>query len=204
MADKLDRIGEKDLDVDLQAVDAAAARGHALDFPRTLISDFIDAIVGAFHLVINWIWVVLVLLIVINVMLRYLIGTSMIWMEELQWHLYAVGFMIGLAYALKLDGHVRVDVLADRFSHRTRAWIELLGLALLVLPLCGIMLTYAWPFVMRSWQLNEVSAAPGGLPFRWIIKSVILLAFGLLALAALSRLLRVTAFLFGLPRPRSA
>jgi TRAP-type mannitol/chloroaromatic compound transport system permease small subunit len=100
-------------------------------------------------------------------------------MEELQWHLYALGWMIGLAYALKLDGHVRVDVLADRLAPRTRAWIELFGLLLLVLPLCYIMLTYGWPFVQRSWQLNEVSAAPGGLPARWIIKSVILLAFGL-------------------------
>jgi TRAP-type mannitol/chloroaromatic compound transport system permease small subunit len=200
----LDALDEEALAVDLETVDAAAARGHALDFPRTLLSDAIDALVGAFHYVINWIWVVLVLLIVVNVVLRYLIGTSMIWMEELQWHLYALGWMIGLAYALKLDGHVRVDVLADRFAPRTRAWIELAGLLLLVLPLCYIMLTYGWPFVLRSWQLNEVSAAPGGLPARWIIKSVILLAFGLLALAALSRVLRVTAFLFGLPRPRPA
>jgi TRAP-type mannitol/chloroaromatic compound transport system permease small subunit len=201
---RLDALDERALDVDLEAVDAAAMRGHALDFPRTRISDLIDGLVGAFHYVINWIWVILVLLIVINVVLRYLIGTSMIWMEELQWHLYAAGWMIGLAYALKLDGHVRVDVLADRLSARARAWIELFGLVLLVLPLCYIMLTYGWPFVLRSWQLNEVSAAPGGLPYRWIIKSVILVAFALLALAALSRLLRVTAFLFGLPRPRPA
>ncbi len=197
-------LDEASLNLDLEAVDAAAARGHALDFPRTVVSDLIDGLVGAFHYVINWIWVILVILIVANVVLRYLIGTSMVWMEELQWHLYAVGWMIGLAYALKLDGHVRVDVLADRFSKRGRAWIELIGLLLFVLPLCYIMLTYGWPFVVRSWQLGEVSAAPGGLPYRWIIKSVILVAFALLGLAALSRLLRVTAFLFGLPRPRTA
>jgi TRAP-type mannitol/chloroaromatic compound transport system permease small subunit len=193
-----------DLDVDLEAVEAAAARGHALDFPQTSVSGYLDTLVGVFHYVINWIWVVLVLLIVTNVVLRYVVGTSMIWMEELQWHLYAVGWMIGLAYALKLDGHVRVDVIADRFSRTARAWIELLGLILLVLPLCYIMLLYGWPFVTRSFQINEVSAAPGGLPYRWIIKSVILVAFALLGLAALSRLLRVTAFLFGIPRPRAA
>jgi TRAP-type mannitol/chloroaromatic compound transport system permease small subunit len=190
------------VDVDLDAVEAAAVRGHALDFPRTAVSDLIDAVVGAFHLIINWIWVLLVLLIVFNVVLRYVVGTNYIALEELQWHLFAIGFMIGLAYAVKADGHVRVDVLADRMSPRARAWIEMLGLAVFVLPLCGIMLYWGWPFVTRAWTINEVSAAPGGLPHRWAIKSVILLAFSLLGLAALSRLTRVTAFLFGFPAPR--
>jgi TRAP-type mannitol/chloroaromatic compound transport system permease small subunit len=191
------------VDVDLEAVEAAAARGHALDFPRTAISDAIDALVGALHYVINWIWVLLVLLIVTNVVLRYVLRTNFIAMEELQWHLFAVGFMIGLAYAIKADGHVRVDVLADRFRRRTRAWIEMLGILLFILPLCGIMLYWGWPFVLRSWTINEVSAAPGGLPYRWVIKSVILVAFALIGLAAISRLTRVSAFLFGRPAPRA-
>ncbi len=190
------------VDIDLEAVEAAAARGHALDFPRTAVSDALDAIVGAFHVVINWIWVLLIALIVVNVTLRYLIGTNYIALEELQWHLFAVGWMIGLAYAVKLDGHVRVDVIAERFRPRTRAWIELFGIVLFVLPLCYILLTNGWPFVQRSWNINEVSAAPGGLTNRWAIKAVILLAFALLGLAALSRLLRVSAFLFGFPAPR--
>jgi TRAP-type mannitol/chloroaromatic compound transport system permease small subunit len=201
-ADLIERLDNDAVAVDLEAVEAAAARGHALEFPRTWVSDLLDALVAVFHYVINWIWVLLVLLIVLNVVLRYIVGTSMIWMEELQWHLYAIGWMIGLAYALKLDGHVRVDVVADRLSRRTRGWIELIGLLVLVLPLCYIMLVYGWPFVLRSWTLGEVSAAPGGLPYRWIIKSVILFAFALLAIAAISRILRVTAFLFGLPKPR--
>ena len=197
MADDRDRLGG----LDLGAVEAASARGHALDFPRTRISDRLDAFVGAFHFVINWIWVLLVLLIVLNVTLRYYFGTNLIWLEEMQWHLYSVGWMIGLAYALQLDGHVRVDVVAERFTPRRRAWIEFLGLLLLVLPLCAIMLYWAWPFVTRAYQINEVSAAPGGLPYRWVIKSVILVAFVLVGIAALSRLLRVTAYLFGRPRP---
>lgn len=199
-------MSKQDLQVklDLEAVEAAAARGHALDFPRTAISDTLDTIVGAFHFIINWIWVVLILLIVVNVALRYFIGTNYIALEELQWHLFAVGWMIGLAYAVKLDGHVRVDVIAERLRPRTRAWIELLGLLIFVLPLCYIMLTNGWPFVERAWSIDEVSAAPGGLTNRWAIKSVILLAFGLLGLAALSRLLRVSALLFGVPAARKA
>jgi TRAP-type mannitol/chloroaromatic compound transport system permease small subunit len=195
---------DPEIDLDLEAVEAAAARGHALDFPRTAISDVIDSLVAAFHVIINWIWVLLIVLIVVNVTLRYMIGTNYIAMEELQWHLFAIGWMIGLAYAVKLDGHVRVDVLADRLRPRTRAWIELIGILIFVLPLCYIMLTNGWPFVQRAWTINEISAAPGGLTNRWAIKAVILLAFALLGLAALSRLLRVSAFLFGFPAPRRA
>jgi TRAP-type mannitol/chloroaromatic compound transport system permease small subunit len=189
------------VDLDLNAVESAAARGHALDFPETALSRAIDRVIYAFAGVFNWIWVVLVILIVINVTLRYVLGTNLIAMEELQWHLYAVGFMMGLGYAVDADGHVRVDVIAEKFRPKVRAWIELIGLVFIVLPLVYIIVTYAWPFVTRAYEINEVSAAPGGLTHRWIIKSVIIVAFLYLGLAALSRLLRVTAQLFGFPRP---
>lgn len=189
------------VDLDLKAVESAAARGHALDFPETALSRAIDRVIVGMASVFNWIWVILVLLIVINVTLRYVLGTNFIAMEEMQWHLFAVGFMMGLGYALDSDGHVRVDVVAEKFSRSARAWIELLGLLLIVFPLVYIIVTYAWPFVTRSYAINEVSAAPGGLTHRWIIKSVIIVAFLYLGLAALSRFLRVTAQLFGVPRP---
>jgi TRAP-type mannitol/chloroaromatic compound transport system permease small subunit len=190
-----------EIKLDVEAVEAAGARGHALDFPQTRLSAAIDRAIVGVAAVINWIWVILIALIVVNVALRYVIGTNFIAMEEMQWHLYAIGFMLGLGYTLQQDGHVRVDVLAERFTPRRRAWIELLGLALIVLPLVAIILYQAWPFVTRAYGLGEVSAAPGGLGHRWAIKSVILVAFAFLGLAALSRLLRVTSFLFGAPRP---
>lgn len=188
-------MGELKVSIDLEAVEAKSARGHALDFPTTMLSRAIDAVLGAIASVVDWIWVVLVGLIVVNVTLRYALGTNFIAMEELQWHLYAIGFLVGIAYALTVDGHVRVDVLAESFRPRTRAWFEALGLGLFVLPLCWIILQYAWPFVLRAWTINEISAAPGGLTNRWLIKAAILLAFGLLAAAALSRLSRVLAAL---------
>ncbi len=191
-----------DFKLDVDAVEAAAARGHALDFPHTAISDAIDRFIVAVASVFNWLWVLLIALIVINVTLRYLFGTNFIFMEELQWHIYAIGFMLGLGYAVKVDGHVRVDVIAERFAPRTRAWIEFLGLLFFVFPLVWILVSNALPFVMRAYQLNEVSAAPGGLTNRWLIKSVIIVAFVYLGLAALSRFLRVCAYLFGIPSPR--
>ena len=191
------------VDIDLDAVEAAAARGHALEFPGTAISNVIDRVVVGAAAIFNWIWLLLIVLIVINVTLRYVVGTNYITMEELQWHLYAVGFMLGLGYAVDLDGHVRVDVIAERWSPRTRAWVEFLGLLFFVAPFIWIVIANAIPFVQRSYNLNEVSAAPGGLAYRWVIKAVIIVAFAYLALAVLSRFLRVTAFLFGVPAPRS-
>ena len=191
------------VDIDLDAVEAASARGHALDFPRTAISDVIDAFVHGVAAVFNWIWLLLIVLIVVNVVLRYVVGTNFIAMEEMQWHLYAVGFLLGLGYAVDLDGHVRVDVVAEHWPPRRRAWIEFFGLLLFVFVFIWIVVANAIPFVERSFALKEVSAAPGGLPYRWVIKAFIIIAFAYLGLATLSRFLRVCAYLFGVPAPRT-
>ncbi|WP_349369176.1 TRAP transporter small permease subunit [Salinarimonas sp.] len=183
--------------------EGAAAEAAAFSLPETAISRPLDAVVRVIGEAFSWIWAILIILIVGNVVLRYLIGTNFVALEELQWHLYAIGFMMGLSYTLLKDGHVRVDVLAEKLSHRGRAWIELVGLLLFLAPFVYIVIADAIPFVERSWRLNETSPAPGGLPARWFLKSFIIVAFGFLGLAAFSRLTRVTAFLFGIPRPRT-
>ncbi len=192
------------VDLNLDDIEAKSSRGHALDFPQTTVSNGLDSAVRGFGAVLNWIWIALILLIVGNVLMRYLLGTNYIALEEAQWHLYAIGILFGLGYAVSHDGHVRVDALAEHWSPRRRAWIEFLGIIVLIAPFVWIIFTNAIPFVTRSYALNEVSAAPGGLPYRWAIKSVIILAFAYLALAVLSRFLRVCAFLFGVPRPRAS
>jgi len=181
--------------------EGAAAEAAAFSLPETAISRPLDALVRVVGEAFSWIWAILIVLIVGNVILRYAIGTNFIALEELQWHLYAIGFMMGLSYTMLKDGHVRVDVLAEKLSHRSRAWIELVGLLLFVAPFIYLTIVYAIPFVERSWNLNETSPAPGGLPARWFLKGFIIVAFGFLGIAAFSRLTRVTAFLFGLPRP---
>ena len=196
-------ISSKKVTIDLAAVEQSSSRGHALDFPRTRVSDLIEGTLKFISGFINWIWIVLVLVIVVNVVMRYAVGVNYVWVEELQWHMYAVGFMIGIGYAVMHDAHVRVDVLANTFSKRTRAVIELLGIALILLPLAYIIVTYAIPFVERSYIRNEGSSAPGGINNRWVIKSVIVIAFVYLGLAAFARLTRVSAFLFGFPRARA-
>ncbi len=188
--------------VDLNKVEEAVAHKAAVEYPRTLVSDVLEGTVEFFGKYTSLLWIALMLLIVANVLMRYTLGTNFIALEELQWHLYAVGFMVGLSYCVLHDGHVRVDVLAEHWHPRTRAIVEIIGLVVLFLPFCYFILSYAWPFVERSYRINEVSAAPGGLPMRWLIKSVILLAFTLMAMAAVARLIRAFSFLTGFPRER--
>jgi TRAP-type mannitol/chloroaromatic compound transport system permease small subunit len=104
--------------------------------------------------------------------------------------------LLGLAYAYQADAHIRVDVLHERLSERAQAWIELYGILLFLLPFIILILIFSVPFVLVSVQLNEVSQAPGGLPFRWLIKAALPVGFSLLLLAAISRLSRVWSFLF--------
>jgi TRAP-type mannitol/chloroaromatic compound transport system permease small subunit len=173
----------------------AGPSGIAL--PVTAFSRVVDRVIGFFGEIASALWLVLVLVIVAQVVARYVFGKGSIAMEELQWHLYAVGFMLGISFTEVRERNVRIDVLAERWRPRTRQWVELVGLTFLLLPFCGVIILYAVPFFLSSYQLNEVSAAAGGLPYRWFLKSFIVTAFVLLALAAMGRFTRVWVALFG-------
>ncbi len=192
-----------EINLDLEKVEDAGARSHGLDFPRTWLSDVIEKVLELVSYVLNSIWIVLVLIIVANVAGRYIFGINYVWVEEVQWHMYAVGFMFGIGYALMHDSHVRVDVLAANFRKTTRAVIEVIAIVGIILPLCWIIISYGIPFVEASYNRGERSSAPGGLANRWMIKGVIVLAFAYIGLAAFARLLRVSAYLINFPRPRA-
>jgi TRAP-type mannitol/chloroaromatic compound transport system permease small subunit len=164
--------------------------------PQTRLSRRIDPLIARVGRLTGWLWIALLLTIVANVAMRYLAGRGFIQLEELQWHLYAAGFLFGLAFAYQTDSHIRVDLLRDAWSARTRAWIELYGTLLLLLPFVALVLVFGVPFVRSSFAVNEISQAPGGLPFRWLVKALLPLGFALLLLAALSRFSRIWAFLF--------
>ncbi|MFQ5699040.1 MAG: TRAP transporter small permease subunit [Myxococcota bacterium] len=115
---------------------------------------------------------------------------------ELQWYLFSLVFLLGAASVLQQDRHVRVDVLYARASPRTRAWIDLVGTVLFLIPFCGFAIWITWPSVASSWQILESSSDPGGLP-RYPIKSVTLIAFALLALQGLSQLVQAVERLRG-------
>lgn len=164
--------------------------------PETRLSRALDTCLLHLGNAFSWVWVVLMLVIITNVLMRYLLGEGRIEFEELQWHLYALGWLVGLSYCMVTDSHVRVDLLRDKFSPTTKAWIEMLGLIFLLLPFLVLVCWYGLPFVLYSWELGEVSAAPGGLPYRWFMKGALVFAFLLLGFACLSRLSRVFTLLF--------
>ncbi len=175
-----------------------------MELPDTPFSRLVDPILNRIGNAVSWVWVVLLVVIVCNVVLRYALSQGRIEFEEIQWHLYSVGFMLGLSYALQHDAHVRVDVLYERFQPTTRAWIDLYGIVLFLLPFIALMLIWSVPFVADSFATGEVSSSPGGLPYRWAIKSVLVLGFALLGVAAFSRLTRLWKYLFLTPRGADA
>ena len=174
---------------------------HHAELPHTFLSSVLDRFTRRLGSLISWVWLALVAVIVLNVTMRYVLGEGRIEFEEIQWHIYAFGFLLGLAYCLESDDHVRVDVVYEKFGMTTKAWVEFFGILVFLLPFVILVIWFTIPFVTYSISINEVSESPGGLPARWAIKSVLLIGFLLLLVATLSRLTRVTAFLFGTPAP---
>jgi TRAP-type mannitol/chloroaromatic compound transport system permease small subunit len=167
-----------------------------VELPETALSRIVDPLLIRIGRWTGYLWVFLLVIIVTNVVLRYAFGEGRIEFEEIQWHLYSTGFLLALGYALLTDSHIRVDVLHERFSPSLQAWLEFYGILLFLLPFIALMLVFSVPFVAASFELSEISNAPGGLPYRWAIKAMLPIGFALLLLATLSRLSRVWAFLF--------
>lgn len=143
---------------------------------------------------VSWLAVIMVLIGAYNAIVRYLgryIGFNLSSNAyiEMQWYLFSLLFLLGAAWTLKQDAHVRVDVFYARVSDRARSWINVVGSVLFLIPFCVFVLWVSWPAVRNSWQVREVSPDPGGL-VRWPLKAVILVAFMLLLLQALSELVK--------------
>ena len=135
-------------------------------------------------------FILLLLNVFYDVIMRYLFNDVSIGMQELEWHLYAAIFMLGIPYALYKDGHVRVDIIYDRISHRKQAWIDLLGTLFLLIPFSILVIKYGIDFTLESYELGERSGDPGGLPYRWLIKSVIPVAFITISISGLGLMLK--------------
>jgi TRAP-type mannitol/chloroaromatic compound transport system permease small subunit len=112
-----------------------------------------------------------------DVVMRYAFHNSSVAMQELEWHLFAIGILFGVSLSLLDEAHVRVDFLYDRFPAATKAWINILGTIFFLLPLAALVFFGSIDFVIDSYQIKEISENPGGLPYRYIIKGMIPLAF---------------------------
>lgn len=116
---------------------------------------------------------------------------------ELQWYLFSLVFLLGAPYTLRADAHVRVDVLYGGHRQRARAWIDLVGTLLFLLPFCAVATWYAWEFAVISWREGEMSSDPGGLA-RYPLKAVVPAAFVLVGLQGISEAIKRVGLLRGL------
>jgi TRAP-type mannitol/chloroaromatic compound transport system permease small subunit len=153
----------------------------------------------------GWIAGVLNLLMLINVfydaIMRYFFSTGSIALQETEWHLFAMVFLFGIAYALKEDGHVRVDVLYDRFSARNKAIVNIAGTVLFLLPLSVLIIEGSVWYVQEAYSSGEISGDPGGLPYRWLIKLVIPASFVFLVVSAVGFIIHNTNIILGVVAP---
>jgi len=156
----------------------------------TTISQTIDRLNEIVGHGVAWLTTVLVLVIVYDVAARYLFNTSSAGIVELEWHLFSFIFLLGAAYALKHDRHVRVDVFYQNFSIKRQAWINLIGTLLFLIPFCVVVIAASWKFTANSWLIQESSPDPGGLPARYVVKAAIPIGFALLLLQAVSLFIR--------------
>lgn len=121
-----------------------------------------------------------------NVILRYVFNTSFVFMAELEWHFFASIFMLGAGYTLLHDRHVRVDIFYSLLDEKKRAVVNCLGVLFLLIPSCYLVLTTSVPWVISAYDVGEVSNDPGGIPARFLIKSVLPLGYFLLLIQGLS------------------
>jgi TRAP-type mannitol/chloroaromatic compound transport system permease small subunit len=154
----------------------------------------IDALTGVIGRAASWLVLAMVLIGAFNAVARYLgryLGihlSSNTWLE-LQWYLFSLVFLLGGAYVLREDRHVRVDVLYSRVSGRVQRIINIAGTIVLLVPFSTFVLWVSWPIVRSSWRVRELSPDPGGLP-RYPLKAMILVCFALLLLQAAAILIR--------------
>ncbi|MBT8084662.1 MAG: TRAP transporter small permease subunit [Woeseia sp.] len=156
------------------------------------LSDRIDSFSRATGKATSWLTLLMVIVTVIIVVMRYAFDFGMIWLQESLTWMHAVVFMMGAAWTLQQDEHVRVDVFFRDMTERQKATVNLLGVLLFVFPLCGYIFFEAFDYVQRAWQIREISRDTGGLPYPAIplLKSVLLLMPLALALQGLAMLLR--------------
>lgn len=150
---------------------------------------------------VSWLALLLVLVVVYDVFTRYVLSSSSVAVQELEWHVFSILFLLGAAYTLKHDKHVRVDIFLARMSRKQRAAITLLGGVLFLLPFTIVVIVSSWPFVVNSFRILESSPDPGGLPYRFLLKAVIPLGFVFLLLQGVAEILRSMLILGGRMSP---
>jgi TRAP-type mannitol/chloroaromatic compound transport system permease small subunit len=160
------------------------------------LARLIDAVSERIGRAVYWLLLAAVAISTVNAIARKAFDVGSNAYLEAQWYLFATMFMLGAGYVLLHDQHVRIDVLSSRLSRRVQVWIDVIGLAVFLIPLCVVVSLMALPSIELAIRSGEVSANPGGL-IRWPLYVLVPIGFGLLCLQALSELVKRVAFLAG-------
>ncbi len=160
------------------------------------LSRWIDSLSSNIGRIVYWLVLIVSLISAFNATMRFTIDYSSNAWLEIQWYLFSAIFLLGGGYTLLRNEHVRIDVVSAHLSPRTRAWIDIFGLLLFVMPLCVLLVVLGVPYAKFSYVVGEVSSNAGGL-IRWPAKALIPLGFALLGLQAVSELIKRIGFLAG-------
>ena len=152
--------------------------------------NFLEKISIISEYITKYFFYIMFILVIVNILLRYIFNINFIFMQELVMYLHAFIFLFGISICLKENSHVRIDVFSNKLDAKAKKYIEVLGTVFLIIPFCLFVLYESTPIIMRSWEMLESSGEPGGLPFIYILKSAIYVFASLLLIQALGRLVK--------------
>ena len=158
---------------------------------------YIDRINDVIGRSISWLTLLMVIITFLVVVLRYVFSSGWIAMQESIIYMHSIVFMLGVAFTLKQNGHVRVDIFYERMGPRSRAWVDLLGAIFLLTPFCLFIILISWNYISLSWSLLEGSRDAGGLPAVFLLKTTIPVMAMLLMLQGVAQGLRSILLLTG-------
>ena len=161
------------------------------------IQEFLARIVTGVGKISAWLSIPLMVVIIFDVVTRRFLVLGSTKLQEGEWHLHAVLFLLCIGFTYIEDAHVRIDLLRERLSTRAKDWVELIGCIVFVIPYCLIVTYFAEDFVERSWAVGEASDSATGLPYRWAIKACLPIGLFVLLLSGITILLRKIIELFG-------
>ena len=163
----------------------------------------VDAFQDRLGRAVSWLMLVMVLVVFFDVILRYVFRTSTVWLQELEWHLFGVVYMLGAGYTMLWDEHVRVDIFYSRWPPRRKALADLLLYLLFFYPSAIMIVWTTIPFVRASAAVLEGSPDPGGIPLRFILKSVIIVGFSIMMIQAFSQVVKNFFWAMGWEEPEA-
>ena len=155
-----------------------------------VIAERIESVIDLFGKVASWLTLSIVLLIVINVILRYSMSLGSVWSQELEWHLLAAMILFGISFSLLRGDNVRVDLFYANYTPQKKYIVDLVS-AILTIIIAVFFVKLSINYVGQSFSIGEKSPDPGGIPMRWLVKSLIPIGFSLLALQGFAEMLRV-------------